>query len=269
MSDLGLRFTTTQAAKLQQAGIATMYDFVTYLPASLSKIQPLQSFWAAEGQFLWQAKLLNFTIRKGRQPFLVLETEGKFKLQAYFFGMAQYTLGQLKTGQDYQFMVTHKNKFWTIQRFAPLKADELISHHFILGRAEQKEYLLPKYSTLNGLPSSYIIQLHRRLLPADYHLNLRGLVPSSDLIPEKIDLSKLHRPSDFESYLQTQSSWVALRVYLKLSLMRYLDSLNRQSFAPGTRLDVDFLKQITSRLPFELSQSQKLAIWEILNELKI
>jgi RecG-like helicase len=271
VSDLKRRFTDNQTSKLEEAGIFSVYDLVTYLPIGIREVIPLnQTYYPKEKvKYLWEARLEKVSRRPGKNSFLVLHFRDENRsLQTYFFSKASFVLSQLKEGNNYQLLLTYKsNKYWTAEKIAPLQEDNKVAK-MILGKAEVKKYLDTYYQRIKALQSNYFKLLHNRLKREDYILNLKGLVPPSNgLIPVQIDLYKLHYPNSSEDYTNSLKEWLALKVYLRLCLVKYINSLREERQAKEAVLDLNFLKAVANNLPYQLSISQKKVIWEILKEI--
>jgi len=270
MSDLLQKFTAEQAKKLLGVGVANIYGLITYLPYDLQEIIPLKDVFNQKDsqgkEFLWQGKLLNIDFRKGAKRFLVLDFTGDMSLKCYLFSVASYTLKTLEINQFYQLVLNYNNGFWSILRFAKLQ--EIQSKpYFLLGSAVSKSYYVPKYNKLSYLPGGFFNLLHKRLKTTDYVLNLKDLVPENSIIPLNINLSLIHKPETKELYQQAMSQWLSLKVFLKLNLVKYLESLKTKVEISAGNLDLELLKKLSSKLPFELSKTQKTTIWDILQEI--
>jgi RecG-like helicase len=244
---------------------------ITYLPFDLQNIKPLENINASPNLdtiYLWSGKLVNITHRKGNKPFLILDFQGNQTIKAYLFSLAKYTMANLVLNKTYQLLLAYRKGFWTIDKFA-LQQETLTTHPFILGKMILRDYLMPKYSKIGVLQSSYFNQIFRRLKPQDYILNLKGLLPQNDLIPEYLDLSKIHSPSSLIEYENTLHSWIALKVFLRTSLDKFINMESKSKPAKSGPLNMNLLKHLSSNLPFELSPTQKTTIWDILQDITV
>lgn len=265
------RLTLEQSRKLNLAGFKSIYDIITYLPFDLQNIKPLENTYiqpSSDIVYLWSGKLVNITHRRGGQQFLVLDFQGTQPLKAYLFSIAKYTMVNLVLNKNYQLLLIYRKGFWSIDKFA-LQQENLINHPFILGKMNTKDYLLPKYSKIGTLQGGYFNQIHKRLKPQDYILNLSGLLPENDIIPESLDLSKIHHPYNLVEYEQALHSWIALKVFLRMSLDKFVSLNSISQYARSGNLNIDFLKHLSSTLPFKLSPTQKTTIWDILQEITV
>lgn len=271
MNDLGKRFTKVQIEKLESVGFGSIYDVLTFFPLGVEKILPLQNPFQNESErskFLWEGELEEVEQKYGKNNFLILGFRGEtFNLRAYFFSKAKFVLKTLKTGQSYQILLKKSKSFWVVEKLAILNSDyPRIDFPMILGRAKMKSYLQTHYSKKGILHPPYFKNIFSKLKREDFVLNLEGLVPDNNLIPKTIDLYEVHYPTSYENYKKTLDEWTSFKVFLRLSLMKFLDSQKDTRLAKESELDLDFLKRASSNLPFDLSISQKQAVWEVLQE---
>lgn len=266
INNLEERFTQKQISRLKSVGFSSIYDLVTYLPLGLNKVVPIEKFSTNLDKVKYLADVVLVNIeRRPKRRFLILDFEHTHKLRCYFFSVANYTLKNLKIGTKYQVLLSYKNGFWTLEKFAVLAGEK--TNKFILGKAARQEYLDAYYSKSASLNSNYFKAMFKRLERSDFVLNLKGLVPKkSQFIPQIIDLYNVHFPSSCSSYNETVNQWLSLKVFLKISLMSYLDMIKDDKLATRSNLDLDYLKHIVSKVPFELSVSQKKSIWDILQD---
>lgn len=269
MIDLKDRFTDNQIKKLKTAGINSLYEFVTFLPYNYYRVLPMGEFSRGldNVKYLTNATLTDYSYGRGRR-YLTLEFSSDYNFRCYFFASANYITKTLKKGSQYQLLLTFKNNFWVLQKFSQLKDNVIESNILNLGTAKIKNYLDVVYSQSGGINGNYIKSLHKRLQPADYLLSFVGLVPQeTDLIPQHIDLKKIHFPQNVEQFIQTNKDWLSVKVFLKLALIKYANSKTEQKIGRAATIDSNYLKQISSLTGFELSKSQQEVVWDILQEL--
>lgn len=273
MSTLEKRLTTLQIQKLRSSGINNLYDLVTYLPLGIHKVIPITNFNPLSQEntkYLDQAILENIVHRKGAKHFLQIQWKSQLtdkRYQTYFFSLANYTLQNLKVGQEFQLLLVNKNNFWNLERFSRLANTISQNENLELGKSKIQEYYEVYYPKLGFLPSNYIKSLHFRLKPEDYKLNLHGLVVNNEIIPQLIDMQQVHKPNNYKTYKETLDQWLSFQIYLKLVITKYINHQQIQKFGRATTLDLKYLKEISGSLPFSLSHSQKTAIWKILQEM--
>lgn len=271
MSDLTKILTPARTAKLKQAGVTSLFDLLTTFPRRLQKVEPLTTLYnqsKADSQYFFTGQLVRIEQRKGRRPFLVLHFEGAFSFSGYYFVTSRYIYSQLKQNLMYQVLVVKQQSFWSIKSLAPVK-DTMDTDNFILGKAEQKQYLVPIYPKTGPLKSSYYLATHRQIPKLLYILDMEGLIPTTDLIPTKINLYNIHHPTSLEAFNKSRQHWLSLKVFLKLCLIKYVSIDQRSLSTQAGELDLAFLKELSGSLPYSLSTSQKNVIWDILQEISI
>jgi RecG-like helicase len=261
-----------QREKLESIGINSLYDLITLLPMDFVPILPFDKFSnnpQPRTKYLFQAKLIDVERRQGSfKPYfyLTLQSETK-RIQAYYFASSSWTMKSLEVGNEFQFLLIHSNGFWQVEKMVLTK--DFVSANFILGSAEMSEHLLCRYHKRGIFMSQFFEQVHSQLLSHHYLLNLEGLVPDNNLIPKVLNLNLLHHPRSILEYQQGVKDWVAFKVFLKISLVQYLETEKEQKMARAGVLDPQFLGSMISKLPFELSESQLQTTNEILVEIMV
>ena len=258
---------------LESVGIETVFGLLTLFPRRLQLLTPLRSLTQPNEEdqdYFLEGTLGRVETRKGKRPFFILHFQtGVLNFSGYYFVAARYTYGKLNVGETYQILANKRNNLWTIKKLEVRKA-ELDPKHFRLGRADlSRTYLSPVYPKTGKLTSAYFLAVHRQLPHTLYQISLAGLVPENELIPQQIDLYRIHHPETLEQYGAARSQWLALQAFLKMSLIKYLNLSRAQTKTRAGQLDVEFLKSLAEALPYTLSPSQKITIWELLQDLTI
>jgi len=266
MSDLALYFSKVQIPKLTTVGFGNLFDFITHFPYKLNVVEPLLGYPKETKTYLWQGKLVKIEFRKSAKRYMVLDFVGTQDIRTYCFNSSPYLLKILKEGGQYQLLLSYKNNLWNLEKVA-IFVGNVNSENLILGKAVLKNYLIPKYEKMGFFTSNYFLSLHQKLPVKAYQLDLSGLAPQNQFFPNIIDLSKIHKPVSEAEFSSGLHSWLAFKVFLRLSLIKYIDLSKIQKFGKKSVLNLEFLKSVTSKLPFDLSLTQKQAIWEILQEI--
>jgi RecG-like helicase len=270
-SDLYQVLTKARVAKLQSIGIDSIYSLLTLFPRKLQYMSPLEHTYyqrSEEKQYFFTGNLTTIEQRRGRRPFLVLTLSGKFNFTGYYFVTSRYIYQKLKTGQSYQVLVTQKNNLWTIINLTESKTDQNYDH-FILGKAVDKDYLVPVYPKIKALNSAYFLAIHRQLPVSLYNINLSGLIPQNNIISQTINLFDIHHPISIESHNETRSQWLALQVFLKLSLIKYWNIDTKKTVTRAASLDNQFLNELIGSLPYELSPTQLTTTTDLIQDITI
>jgi RecG-like helicase len=265
----------SQIQKLASIGLNDLYSILTYLPYSIEEVQSLESSFgfgqdSNETQKLsWQAELTKIEKKQGaNKSYYLLEFQkDNRRINCFYFTNASFLTQLLQLNQIYDLKISQKKNYFTIEKLKLLKPEELVDTKEQIKTNQTK--IQVKYSQSGILKSPFFEQIHRQIPDQAYLLNLNGLLPESNLIPQIIDLKKMHKPLTQTEFWETKKQWIALQVFLKIATMRYLSLSEKQKMARGSHLDLEFLKSITNNLPFELSPTQKSTIWDILQEVKI
>lgn len=255
--------------RLEASGLKDLYKLITYLPFDLKKIQVLnfsqlnQLDW-----FLAEVELLNFEHKQGKSPFFTLffKTSNNQNLKVYWFVRGKWAFDFLKTNELYQILLAYKQPFYNLVKIAPKKAE--INHkYFEIGKANLQTYFVPKYTKIGNLTSIDLLRIHQKIPDYAYLLDLQGLIPKNEIIPPLLNLAKVHKPNNLNDFHQGLNSWVAFQAFLKMILIKSIDLEKKQEFAFKSKTDRKFLQELSLSLNFNLSNSQKLAVWEILKNL--
>lgn len=252
-----------QITKLKIVGIDDVYKLITNLPTGIEIILPLEKGTQIEDKtkYNWRAELTNFEKKQGKHTFYWL-LQFRFENRAisvYYFANTSFTQNTLKIGSLYDLHLTRKEGLWSLNKIKISTAQD--------SQPKPTRIIRTKYAKRGFLQSAFFEQVHKQLAPAVYSLELKGLVPTNDIIPQTLNLYSLHQPNSEQEYLKCLNQWIALKVYLKVSVMKSLEVSKIQKKAKAAKFELDFLKELTTNLPFELSVSQKQTIWELLHEI--
>lgn len=259
-------FPPKQIEDLQKAGFAGLYELLNYFPSKLEQIEPLDKagFIDANKLYLWQARLISSELRSGKKPFFLLNlSDGQSQKTAYLFSNARYLHTLLQVGSEFQLILKYKDPFWTVDKIAAASPTKMATD-FILGKAIMQNYLVPKYTRILALTSPRFNQIFRRLPSSFFLLDFTGLVPNNSNLQSKIDLTKIHKPTSEAEFYETKKQFLKVKVFLQMVTLKALQDKTEQLKARKGKLDLEFLKTVSSNLPYQLTLSQKTVIWDIL-----
>jgi RecG-like helicase len=279
----------SQIQNLNLIGISSLYQLLIFLPYGLENLEPIENYFGknyitgfgendnpeAKTKYLSQGKLTAFTKNQGKagQSYFYLTFQSNSRtINTYYFASSPYAAKNLIIGNEFQMILTNSNNLWSIQKIVESKVTEIPkspNDNFKLGQAEIKKYILPKYSKTGFLTSPFFAQVFNQIPRQFFQLDLEGLVPENPIITSKIDFWNIHHPVSLIQYHSTIQQWIGLKVFLKLALIQYVEKNKEKRYAKASNLDIEFLKNLSTNLPFELSFSQKNAIWSILSEVKM
>jgi RecG-like helicase len=283
----------SQIQNLHLVGINSVYQLLTFLPFGLEYLEPIENYFGknyiadfgqsqdsqTKTKYLFQGKLRSLTKNQGKtgQTYFYLSfNDNSRTVNTYYFASSPYAAKNLIIGNEFQMILTTSNNLWSIEKIVESKtvtattmSPQNSNTAFKLGQAEIKKYVIPKYSKTGFLTSPFFAQVFSQIPRQFYHLDLAGLVPENPIIKSQIDFWNIHHPESAARYYSTNQQWIGLRVFLKLALIQYIEKNKEKRYAKASKIDIDFIKNLSANLPFELSVSQKNAIWSILSEVKL
>jgi RecG-like helicase len=259
MSDLHTRLTPLQVQKLGKHGIHTLYNLITNVPRNTISVTLLENVYidtTLGGLYVWRGRLIGVEKKIGKRPYYILQWHGDTQqLNTFFFSTAKYIISSLVVGAEFDILLRGKNSFWTAEKISKPAIHTL------------KSYTQPLYEKSGELQSQFFQTVHKRLQPQDYNMGLTGLIPVNPYIPQKISLYGLHHPASRADFDRTLQQWILFKVFLRMTVLRYISLTTKQEYARSGILDRDFLDTIVSDLPFALSESQSTVVHEILSEI--
>ena len=257
------------ALRLAVLGILTVEDLIYYFPRAwedLSELSPVSGLLPDGQRRTIKATLTN--LKTFRSP---------YKRMALTQGTAQDINGQIPV-------------IWFNQPFLrnTLKSD---TEYFLTGKIENRgpklTLLNPDFERVNDVPIHNLrvvpiypetgrltTKVFRRLCAhlAPIIHQISDYLPDAirkqyDLLPLPEALFHLHFPGNLE-YLQSAKDRLAFDELLltQLAIQRVKQFL-RSSEALPIPQDIEFIKQVLAKLPYQLTLSQKKALWEIVQDL--
>ncbi len=211
---------------------------------------------------------MNIEFRKVGKGYFLIDLIGEMgeRVQGYLFQSNSYIWAELKTGLKFQWIFQISTKgFLNILKWSSFKGVQS-SSYFTLGSASAIPWLVPVYSKIGQLTSAKINSIHQKISPADYILNLEGLVPGNKYFSSRLDLSQIHKPSNQESFTLVSHQWIAFKLFLRMATYKQIKLNNQVLMAKKSSINLDTLKLINGSIPFELTLSQKNTVWNILKQ---
>jgi ATP-dependent DNA helicase RecG len=261
------RLTPLQYTKVTKVGVQTMYDLITYLPFRLEEIEPFTSSQNADHnkKYLLNGFIASSEIVFKSRKYFRINISGDYDISVLFFSYAPYLITLLNSPNEFQFLLQFQNGFWVIDKLIEKKPNP--SKDFILGRAEMRKYLVPRYLKNRDLTNTLLKNIHTRLHDSDYLLSLENLVPPNKIIPNIINLKAIHKPTSYQDYTAAIQQYTSLKVFLRLALINYINQINKTKTGKLSKLDASYLKKISAILPYQLSPTQKTTTWELLQKI--
>ena len=249
------------APRLEKLGF-DLYKLITYIPFRLETISP---FLNEEASSYFISGTIGAILNKGKHSTVEIITKHNKTVILYDFAK-KTTYFKSIHGTQYQILFIKNNNYLTIVDIAQKSGIE--SETFELGKLSNKIYYRPVYSQLNYQIRSKQINKIITSLPSHlFKLNLIGLVPENNLIPQLLDLENIHKPTSLESFNQGINSWNNFQAYLNLVFLSNLNQTIITKETLITKLDKTLIDEYQEKLNIKLSNSQTLAINKILSNI--
>ena len=250
------------AETLNKVGIKTVRDFFYNLPrdyenftapASIKDIQP--------GKVVVKGKIDSLITRRTRRRNFTV-TEGVIRdntdaIRVVWFNQS-YRVKQLETGRDYYFTGTYDLKNGRYQLTSPSVA--------LATEVESDAPLRPVYVAHGPLKSANFARLinNSRAKFAE----IPDLLPSVAPDTRKNALFNIHFPTS-DAEITSAREYLSYEELFELILASKLNQeANRKLKSIPIPFNVDKIKAFLSRLPFQLTNAQRLAAWEIFQDLE-
>lgn len=247
---------------LNKVGIKTVRDFFYNLPrnyenftapASIKDIQP--------GKVVVKGKIDSLITRRTRRRNFTV-TEGVIRdntdaIRVVWFNQP-YRVKQLETGRDYYFTGTYDLKNGRYQLTSPSVA--------LATEVENNAPLRPVYVAHGPLKSTDFTRLinNSRAKFAE----IPDLLPSVTPDTRKNALFNIHFPTS-DAEIVSAREYLSYEELFELILASKLNQeANRKLKSIPIPFNVDKIKAFLSRLPFRLTNAQRLAAWEIFQDLE-
>lgn len=252
------------AEKLQQLGIFTVKDLLFHFPFRYENIQQRdlstvldQEKITLAGKVVSPATVAYFAKGKNRLQFK-LAVNGHEVIQVVFFNQA-YLAKQIDLGQH--LAIYGK---WQANRQS-LTAIKLIPQR-MQGQDYQAVYHLKQ-----GLSQNQLIKAIQLAL-TEYEAVIPEILPQVlnqkyHLLPLNQALYQLHFPKDNESHRQGERKIIYQEFFLYQWRIQQASTYARRQDGISIPYDVEDLRQIIGKLPFELTSAQKQALNEICYDL--
>ncbi|GAB4144312.1 MAG: hypothetical protein OHK0017_02700 [Patescibacteria group bacterium] len=261
--------TPKQRQVFMDSGWNTLGDIILWAPTQLKEVIPFTNTLVPGLKYQAVFKLDSFVNRRSQRglsyTLLKLSSEaGVF--QGFCFSRAKFIQGIIRTSSYL------KCEFSTVSNFSEWNKGIVVHKLSSAKNTDEQidskiELIYPKFNS--KIDSKFLRAVHARIKPEEYVFNLNGLVKTEILNPN-FDLYKLHHPNNQNELEQSNKELIKLKVYLNTALQKYISILNTQhKQALSPTLDLKWMQSSVKKLPFELTKSQKGAIWEILKDVTV
>ena len=258
--------------QLHDAGLFTVRDILQFFPRKYEDFSALEDLSNLEpGKVLFKAKSEKVSLRRVRRGMTVVEavlSDGTNKVRAVWFNQA-YRVKQLKSEDELFFSGTYEFSYNRYQVTNPrvVKREELPKTETFTGEDGE---IVPIYRQIRGLKTEAIRKILLELKPLMKMLPETlpdGLVRREKLISRAEAVEWVHFPKsgrEFDAALDR----LAFEEIFEIMLAARLNKLeNEQLEGYEMPFSGETIRQMTTNLPFKLTNSQRLAAWEIIQAL--
>ena len=259
--------------KLENAGLRTVGDILSFFPrkyedfASFTKLGEIQP-----GKVLFKARAEKVSLRRVRRGMTLVEAilmDGEEKVKAIWFNQP-YRVSQLQSGDEFYFSGDFEFQYNRYQITNPrvMKREELPKGENFAGEDGE---IVPIYRQIRGLKTEIVRKILLELrpmmeilpetLPAKI-VALEGLISRSEAV------KWIHFPPSSEKF-DLALKRLAFEEIFEIIFAAKLNKIENEKL-DGYEIpfDLSAVKKFTENLPFDLTNSQRMASWEIIQDMK-
>ena len=255
------------AQQFAVSGIETVADLINFLPRAyedFSVVTPIIGIKPGKTTIKARCeKIVTRPVRRGLRITTATLVDKSGKLQAVWFNQP-YREAQLKTGKEFFFSGMFEFNYNRYQMTNP--SAELVSDMPV-----QTDRILPIYRSIKGLKSTLVRKILSELIPLI--TMLPETLPGAILISEKLvsrsqAIMSMHFPKAIKEIAKAKER-LAFEELFQLLLA---SQLNRQENAKLIGWQIPFnlpvVSSFVAKLPFRLTTAQRIAAWEIIQDLE-
>jgi len=266
--------TQLQIDVLDQANIKTVGELISIVPRKIDEILPWNENLIPNKKYSQRFEISSLIHKKSTKglPYILLQLKYDHKFyQGFLFSRANFIVNKLRVGQKCDMVVTlfgGGDGIWTKNLIVQkIKFIDVESQVFNSAQSNL-DIFYPKISS--KIDTNFLRRVFSRLKPQDYVIDLNELSPFELFKSDKLDIYKLHHPESFDQFFNCQANLQILKVFLKTALQKYVVfETTKSNLALAPSLDLQWMQESVIKLPVVLTQSQKSAIWEILQDISI
>lgn len=255
------------ATQFRRGGVETVYDLLMYLPREYEDFSTVTQIAAIQpGNVTIRARCESVSTRPVRRGMRITtatlyDTSGK--IQAVWFNQP-YREKQLKTGEEFVFTGQFEFSYNRYQLTNP-SAEKTVD------LPKESHQLLPVYRMVQGLKVPFLRKVLTELKPL--MATLAETLPASvlreeKLIPRSHAVHAMHFPASADELALAKERLA----FEELFALLVASQLNKQEMSKldgyAIPFDQSVVKSFVAQLPFELTGAQRLAAWEILQDIE-
>jgi len=250
-----------------QAGINTVGDLIDFLPRTYEDFSHITTISnIAPGKVTIKArceKIATRPVRRGLRITTATLADASGKLQAVWFNQP-YRETQFKSGEEFYFSGEFEFSYNRYQLTNP-------SAEMVKDMPVQTDRILPVYRSIKGLKIPLVRKVLSELRPLITMLPETlpvEIIKDEKLLSRSQAVLKMHFPESADDVEKARER-LAFEELFQLLLA---SQLNRQENAKLTGWHIPFEQPIVAnfvkQLPFELTSAQRIAAWEIIQDLE-
>lgn len=259
--------------KLESAGLRTVGDILSFFPrkyedfASFTKLGEIQP-----GKVLFKACAEKVSLRRVRRGMTLVEailTDGEEKVKAIWFNQP-YRVSQLQSGDEFYFSGDFEFQYNRYQITNPrvMKCEELPKGENFAGEDGE---IVPIYRQIRGLKTEIVRKILLELRPMMEILpeTLPAKIVAREGLISRFEAVKwVHFPPSSEKF-DLALKRLAFEEIFEIIFAAKLNKIENEKL-DGYEIPFDLaaVKKFTENLPFDLTNSQRMASWEIIQDMK-
>ncbi len=251
-----------KAEILRKAGISTLRDFFYNLPRDYESYQAAKSIAEMRpGKVVIRGKISDLKARRARRRNLSI-IEGVIRddtgvVRTVWFNQS-YRMRQFDEGKEYFFTGVYELKNGRWQLTSPSSA--------LVADIDPRSGLSPVYVAHGGMKSNDF----RKIIEAarDKFAMIPDLLPGVKSGERRDALFKAHFPNDVREVEQARGYLAYEEIFELLLAARLNRTENERLAAVPIKFDAEKVRDFVGKLPFRLTNAQRLAAWEIFQDME-
>ena len=253
-------------AKFEQAGLKTVRDLLYYLPRSYEDFSLARSIADVRpGRVIVRATVSDTKLSRKRRGLTLTEatlSDPTGKIRAVWFNQP-YRRTQFISGKEYYFSGDYELSYGRYQLMNP--SAELVNDH-----GERGDEIVPTYRASYDLTPKQIRAVLRKL---ELYIPLVDeYLPDSVVRPERLAtraeaLRMIHFPKSEGEITEARQRLAFDELFELLLASEFNKQANNQLKAAAIPFDLAAVKKFVASLPFKLTDSQRIATWEIIKDI--
>ncbi len=251
---------------LQNLNIHTILDLLNYYPYRYEDYSHAISInqITADHHFHLKATVVqvsthqSFRKRINMTTVTVEDSTGTIK---FVWFNNRYINKYLKKGQEYIFFVKARQDKYGLSITNPL---------FYLAHSAPPHFIIPIYSETKAIKSSWFSAKVAKIISlADEIIDTlpSEIISQNKLISLSLAIKQIHQPSSAKQIKQAIQRLAFNEIFFLQLKNFYHHQLQSQQAAYPIEQNIDYIKNVITKLPYQLTNYQKKALWEIIQDL--